>query len=131
MWLVMKQKVPTMDNLLEKGWSDGENCVFCLSSSETMDHPFGSCLSAKPLLEVLLPNKRYLTLCSSISWLWDDNKIKGDSLERRELATVVTTWWVIWLEQNCRIFQDTKHSPGYLLAKIHSLREQWDHFCVN
>lgn len=122
-WLVLRRKVPTLDNLLKRGWSGEESCVFCLNEVETIDHFFMGCDGIKALLVGLLPNKSAVRNCFSATFLWDSSKRKGGTLGEKELATIATTCWVVWLERNRRIFQDSKCSLGVLVFEIRALRK--------
>ncbi len=110
-WLVLKQRVLMMDNLLRRGWSGQNNCVFYFLESETVDHLFVSCEISRVVLKGLLPNKRALDTCDSVWLLMRESCVKAGALGRRELATIISVWWVIWYERYRKIFENKKRPP--------------------
>lgn len=116
--------------LRKRGWSGEEGCILCMEEAETVDHLFVGCETTSFLMECLLRNERQLVNCHSVDWLWEESRIKGGALGRWELVTVTTSWWVIWLEQNRRIFKNEKCTSGQLLVGIRSLRNLWALHCA-
>ncbi len=128
-WLVLKRRVMTRDILLKRGWTGFGLCCLCLEAEETADHLFVGCEFAKSILERLLCNKRAVRRCENVVELWEWCRDKQGTVGRRELTTIAATWWNLWLERNGRIFQDSKRSPGALIAIIRSSRVDWASFC--
>lgn len=124
-WLVLKNKVLTKDNLMKRGWSGDESCVFCLEDTETVNHLFAVCSGTTAMFEGLLPNKRRYRYCLSVKEIWEATCSKRGVQGDRDLALISATWWVVWLEHNRRIFEKTKRSIGSLLSEIRSLKELW------
>lgn len=53
-WLVLKKKIPTIDNLLKRGWIGNTICVLCGSKFETFDHLFTRCVFLRFLMVMSL-----------------------------------------------------------------------------
>ncbi len=127
-WLVLKKRVLTADNLLKRGRSGEGMCSLCSEGGETMEHLFMSCPFTKDLLLGLLPNKRMLLSCTSSVKLWEEGSLIGGTYGRKQLAII---WWATWLERNRRIFETKKQTNSQLLAEIKSLRQSWYSLCTN
>ncbi len=127
-WLVLRRRVLTVDNLLKRGWYGDTTCVLCSRQTETGDHLFAGCDVSKDILESLLANKKEIRHYRTINALWGASKAKTGALGRRELVTVITTWWFIWLERNQRRFEGKKRDVGNLLATIRATRSIWNSF---
>lgn len=119
-----------MDNLQRRGWSGDDRCVYYLEELETVDHLFAVCDGVKPLLESLLPNKRFVRNCASVKGIWEGSDSIGGAQGGKELAIIAATWWTLWLERNKRIFEKTKRPLGYLLAEIRTLIDLWRSCCT-
>lgn len=51
-WLVIKERILTKDNLSKKGWAGDKRCEFC-DADENIDHIFFTCSFAKFLWNVI------------------------------------------------------------------------------
>lgn len=71
LWLVLKNKVLTVDNLKKRRWSGDDKCVFCLEEAEIVDHLFVGCVNTSTILEGLFLNKHFLRHCSSFTGIWE------------------------------------------------------------
>ncbi len=128
-WLVLRNRVLTVDNLLKRGWSGSEACELCSEANETGNHLFLTCRFTKELLHGLLVDKVFLRSCETPASLWEDCARKGGSYGRGELQTLASVWWSIWLERNRRIFDRKKAALHRILADIRSNRSAWSSFC--
>ncbi len=117
-WLVLKGRVLTADNLFKRGWNGEGRCALCTDDDETIGHLFLECPRTKDLLNVLLPNKRTASLAGSPEKLWANGSLKRGVLGRRELGTIAITWWAVWLERNRIIFETKKKMAKQLLVEI-------------
>ncbi len=89
-----------------------------------------ACAFTSSLLVSLLLNIVGVRACPGVHLLWEASEQKKGSLGRRELATIVATWWSVWLERNRRCFDDKKWELGLLRVEIRELRVLWSSFCV-
>ncbi len=128
-WLVLLRKVLTVDNLLKRGWTGETGCVLCSVQTESLDHLFMSCGAIRSLLMRLLPNKRMLSSCTCTATLWEESRLKGGDVGRRELETIAVVWWAIWRERNKRIFVRKKISLMHLLLEIRTCSALWSFYC--
>nr|CAD1841608.1 unnamed protein product [Ananas comosus var. bracteatus] len=53
-WLVLRKRLPTIDNLLKRGWTGNTSCVLCGSELETLDHLFTQCALVRFLMAMSL-----------------------------------------------------------------------------
>ncbi|XP_020112123.1 uncharacterized protein LOC109726747 [Ananas comosus] len=121
-WLVLKRKVLTKNNLLKRGWNGELVCVLCSLQPETVDHLFVGCEFTCALLESQLSNKYSLVNCTSVTGLWGCSRLKGGVIGRLELTTIATLWWTIWLERNMKVFEHKKRNSSQLLRQACELR---------
>ncbi len=128
-WLVLKNRVLTRDNLLKRGWRGDDGCELCTERSETVNHLFLNCRFPKELLHGLLSNKAFLRTCETPARLWEDCAAKGGSIGRGELQTIAAVWWSIWLERNRRVFGRSKQELHRIMSDIRTLRIAWTSFC--
>ncbi len=124
-WLLLRSRLPTKENLLRRGWSGDAGCVLYGNDMETADYLFLTCPTTRSLLLDVTLFKRALCSFLSARGLWDETSRKGGSLRRRELETLITMWWVIWKERNCRTFESKSCSSRQLLSAFRSYRSLW------
>lgn len=106
-WLVLNKMVLTFFDLLKRGWHGDEICVLCMDEKETVDHLFSGCAYTTTLLKDLLPNKLLFNNRPHMTEIWRTSCAKKGAQGDKELMITAATWWVLWLERNKRIFQDT------------------------
>ncbi len=128
-WLVLRRRVLTADLLLKKGWSGAGRCVLCLGPIETADHFFVGCVFFSSLLASLIPNITTLGSPSGVQSLWESSARKSETLQTRELSSVATIWWSVWLERNRRCFEDKKRGLWSILDDIRGLFVLWAANC--
>ncbi len=129
-WLMLRRRVLTADNLRKRGWSGEGRCPLCADELESGTHLFLTCHFAKDIISGLLADRSTLQTCTTPHYLWELHAERRSSLGRRELSTLATTWWVLWLERNQRIFESKKHTKMQLTAEIRSLRDRWSKYCA-
>ncbi len=130
-WLLIRKKVLTADNLSKRGWSGEGRCALCTNEDETVDHLFMVCPFTKALLEALLPNKLVLRGCEMPLQLWEDACLTYGTYGRKQRGTIAIVWWATWLERNRRIFEDMRRTAGQLLGEIKELRHLWFEHCTS
>jgi zinc-binding in reverse transcriptase len=69
MWLVRKNKILTKENLLNRGWQDSSQCMFC-SNSETADHLFVGCLFVKCIWNWIATHNHFHFKGVSLEYIW-------------------------------------------------------------
>lgn len=56
-WLIMLDKVNTADKLVEYGYADSENCMFCINGRESIPHLFMECPFTHRLYQLVCAEK--------------------------------------------------------------------------
>eukprot|EP00253_Pinus_taeda_P018398 PITA_18398 len=110
LWLLMRNKTLTWDNLCKKGFRGPSRCPMCLAEEESINHLFNACEWANQL------------------WNWMEGILSSSDRDRESIHSTILNWkkdfsniqrvnsiwksilgfllWSIWKERNCRIFQD-------------------------
>eukprot|EP00253_Pinus_taeda_P011321 PITA_11321 len=114
LWLLMKGKTLTWDNLRKKGFSGPSICPMCRNEEETINHLFNSCIWANSI------------------WKWLENTLQQSNRNINSIQDTITQcpeefssnyrvnniWkiilgfvtWTIWKERNRRIFQNEQRN---------------------
>jgi hypothetical protein len=101
LWLVVKNKILTRENMSKRKPLDDMSCLSC-SDAETVNHPFFSCCVAKCAWEALSEVMKFQTGgdFESIAKLWLQNK-KYKFVNLRIAAML----WTLWKSRNDIVFQ--------------------------
>ncbi len=128
-WLLLKRRLLTMNNLMKRWWTGDRTCVLCLSEPETGDHLFASCEFTKAILKGNILNKRALNICT-LTWnIWEASYAKSGGLCRRDVTFIISGCWTLWKERNRRIFEKNKLLPSTLSADIRRCCSLWLEHC--
>lgn len=126
LWLLMRNKTLTWDNLRKKGFSGPSRCPMCLVEEETINHLFNTCEWVNHL------------------WNWMEGILRNSNRDRESIHSTILNWknnfsnhqrvnsiwksmpgfllWMIWKERNRIIFQDEyrnmEHSKDTILTNI-------------
>jgi len=118
LWLLMRGKTLTWDNLRKKGFSGPSICPMCRKAEETINHLFNSCNWANSI------------------WQWLENIMQQSNRNINSIQDTITQWpgdfsnnhrvnniwkiipgfitWTIWKERNRRIFQNEQRNFEFL-----------------
>eukprot|EP00253_Pinus_taeda_P004596 PITA_04596 len=131
-WLLLKGKVLTAENLRKRGINDPSRCPNCCSAEETIQHLFLDCPFAK---------RCWIKMSSlgNINWQsqhnvpdtiyeWKKNcpwKDKRSRIVKRIWDTIPhTLLWRIWLTRNKKIFQNKESNVQTTCNKAHLLAQE-------
>lgn len=42
-WIMLRNKILTMDNLIKRGWQTPNRCILCKQAAESVQHLFATC----------------------------------------------------------------------------------------
>jgi hypothetical protein len=111
MWLAMKGRCLTADNLQKRGWPHGDSCALCNNEEESCQHLLVDCQFTNRVWRMLR------------SWLGVSFSLPGDEGEHltewwrqvRQLfqpsyrpafdTLCMLVCWMLWKERNLRIFE--------------------------
>lgn len=116
LWLVLANKILTLDNLQKWSWEGPSICTLCMDRQESVLHLFLSCHFSKSVWDTVK------TLTEG-KGEWSSDSIEG-GLERRmydkevpnhhSLPTVI---WAIWSARNVVVFKNKLQSKVFLPNK--------------
>ncbi|XP_074302657.1 uncharacterized protein LOC141634341 [Silene latifolia] len=118
--MVMENKLPTVDNLIQRGLHLVNRCVLCCCQNESLEHLYFQCPFST---QVWLSIASWLQVCSStslelvISWFLSCIPGKGLSNSRKRVGLMATLYY-IWRERNGRIFNGMHHTTDFLCTQI-------------
>ena len=125
-WLLLKNKSLTGDNLLKRGFVRPFCCFFCLSAMETADHLFVECEFAKNVWEMVLSSVhlslRTQTYVVALYLSWHDgrpSKKRVPVLHMFWHSILKFTLWYIQISRNSCVFNNQR--PIFQIAASKSL----------
>ncbi|XP_004240778.1 uncharacterized protein [Solanum lycopersicum] len=109
MWIMMHQKLSTVDRLVQWGIEVEKVYVICKKAEETAEHLFLQCQFARKLWERLLGS---IDHHSTVPLVWEQFQQwciqygKGKRATAQRFKTVLTEGiYGLWIERNNRIFE--------------------------
>lgn len=105
-WLVIKNKILTKDNLYKKGWRKGDiKCQFC-DNIETVQHLFFECPLAKFLWNIVSCslNLKPVSNIQDLFGVWLLSYGKG--MKTLMVVGVAAIFWAIWKVRNTACFEN-------------------------
>lgn len=116
-WLMMKNKILTVDNLQRRGWNMANRCSLCKSQQETIVHLFSGCVYTKSVLQNIRRNYGSIPNNSEFAKGNFKNVILNGA-QKNMARLQITTAFVIWRERCNRIFSEKQKEPQYLASEI-------------
>eukprot|EP00253_Pinus_taeda_P006425 PITA_06425 len=117
LWLLMRNKTLTCDNLCKKGFEGPSRCHMCLKEQESLNHIFNTCEWASQL------------------WGWMEGILTSSDRQIDSIHSTILNWrtyfsgtqrvnsiwksapgfllWSIWKERNRRIFEDEHRNINF------------------
>ena len=126
-WLALKNKLLTWDNLQKQGWTRPGICVLCRIDTESIEHLFYYCPVWKNLLSVLLekhyfsPPRQSYSLCSFLD-MWTVSFTKHSGYCYLPFLAM----WTIWKVMNVSIFE-AKTVP--IISLLHQISYSLQLYC--
>ena len=121
-WRLMHGKMPTDENLRNKGCVIVSVCCFCLNSVETSEHLFLHCTFSSDLWAWLGGKLHRSIDCTSIASLLNCIPTHCSSqVSNIYLAAILHTVHIIWLARNAFRFQSQVPSIHSAKVRVHSL----------
>lgn len=117
-WLMLLNKVLTIDNLCRKGWCMVNRCAMCKSDTETVLHLFNTCPIAQQLNTEVAG--RFQTRQPRMTAA--KHPILDTGYTAKERSLFLISAFIVWRERCARIFRETENTVAQLLVQI---EEQW------
>ena len=119
MWLVLRNKILTWDNLQKRGRSSPGICALCFSNEETVIHIFLQCTVWKNVLDHIcdpfqLPLPPLVDSPSLFVGNWAGNFPRNSAL----CSIPFHMMWTIWKARNLSIFEGKKRT---VLSIVHQI----------
>jgi hypothetical protein len=123
-WLVMHDRILTAHNMIKRNWPCDHNCSLCLCMHETTEHLLIKCNYIEAVWNLIAPTlhlKDYSLMIQSggpKNWVNELLHSGSSKTKKINLGALFSFWWMIWREQNRRIFQHKELSPLQLSTHI-------------
>lgn len=124
MWLVLHERLPTLEELRHRGIQLNSNCTWCNNGVEDIDHLLWNCTLAKLCWKVLEQwfEIRVTNIRNTRDFFLSASKIKdGEGLQ----TCISATMWTIWLTRNKLLFNNTRSTTRAIEGAIKSLAWEW------
>ncbi len=126
-WLALKKRLLTTDNLAKRGWSGSELCVLCGSENETVDHILLNCVYTRFVAWWVLGVMDHEGAGDDVRSVWEKGMLRGSpGAVNVRLASVATLWWVVWDIRNKTIFQQVNTDPLLAIDRVRSFVKLWE-----
>ena len=116
-WLLMRNKILTIDNLMARGWEMANMCYMCRSQSESVQHLFGNCTIATQVRQTL----RQIRTTIPQGAAFDRGKFKWVLTKEPDLIlrqVQITICFVLWRERCARVFRQQNQTTRQIAAHI-------------
>lgn len=117
-WIMIRNKILTIDNLQRKGMILVNRCIMCKKANETVKHLFYRCEISLQIYTEMLTEYQIKTPVLQQG----EHPIINIKFTRRERSLFLIASFVIWRERCARIFRDAENGVTELLDQI---RDQW------
>jgi mannosylglycoprotein endo-beta-mannosidase len=116
-WLMMLNKILTVDNLMKRGWTMVNRCIMCRSQSESVKHLFEECTTTNEIYQQLT-----LTMGMKLPTNRARKALISNEFKKEERSLLLIAQFVVWRERCSRIFNDKSTGTDILVQQI---CEQW------
>ncbi|XP_013688957.1 uncharacterized protein LOC106392703 [Brassica napus] len=118
-WLMVLNRSPTRDRLMNWGLITDGACLFCNSSLETRSHLFFDCSFSWDIWSSLIHRMQHQSPCSWLEILDFLHNFAGTKAERYLLLlTWQATIYALWTERNHRLHRNNYRSASSLTSDI-------------
>lgn len=118
-WLMVQNKLLTIDNLNKRGWYLTNRCIMCTNQLETVKHLFSTCSTAK---------QTYLAVASDLQITVPREPIQAlteGTGTKRTRSILLITQFILWRERCNRTFRDSSKNTQQLTQEV---IEQWSFY---
>lgn len=117
-WLMIKNRILTVDNLRRKGFILVNRCYMCEKQEETVRHLLFECETAR-LIQTIMITAYQIRMPR---FRQDTHPLLSKDYTAKEKSLFLIAQFVIWRDRCAKVFRDSKTTIPELLAQI---REQW------
>ncbi|XP_015075524.1 uncharacterized protein LOC107019617 [Solanum pennellii] len=122
MWIMMNQRLVTVDRLAQWGVVVDKTCVLCKNVDENAEHLFMQCNLARRLWGRLLS---WIEQQSNVPMTWEQflqwciQQGKGKSSAAQVFKIILTEGiYGLWMERNSRIFEHKSKNEDHIVKEI-------------
>lgn len=116
-WLMMQNKVLTIDNLMKRGWTMVNRCIMCRNQLESVIHLFEECT-----VTIEIYRKLALTMGMKLPTRHARKALITNEINKEERSLLLIAQFVVWRERCSRIFTDKSIQTETLIQQV---RDQW------
>lgn len=126
-WLMLLNRVLTIDNLIKRGWQIPNRCVMCKQACESVSPLFSSCPFTTALIDLVLNtySVRLTTHLLAMDGSFDYIQILiSNQVDKKIKELLLITQFIIWRERCMRTFQGKESN---LMELVNQVQEQWNY----
>ena len=128
-WRTFRNRLPTLDNLSIRGVTlSSLECRSCNTKSESVDHVFAECSSARLVSAHLWRWVDWWPVnCRTVSELWDlIDRNDGNSINR-DVKRLITAGflWILWRQRNEKVFERVSKNEKSIIEEIRFVTFDW------
>ncbi|XP_004229148.1 uncharacterized protein [Solanum lycopersicum] len=122
MWIMMHQKLSTVDKLVQWGIEVDKECVLCKNAEESAEHLFLQCQFARKVWKRILGSIDHRSTAPMV-WeqfqQWCIQNGKGKRATTQRFKTVLTEGiYGLWIERNNRMFEHKSKKEESIAKEI-------------
>ncbi|XP_078150208.1 uncharacterized protein LOC144545516 [Carex rostrata] len=122
-WLMLRNRILTVDNLVRRGWEIPNRCVLCKMASESVEHLYSECQYTTMVIHHLLVRTRHTLRLTNMQAHYAHNIVNSGDMQIRRMQVVIC--FVVWRERCKRIFREESKDEHMLSMEILEEYASW------
>jgi zinc-binding in reverse transcriptase len=117
-WLLLQNRLLTIDNFIKKGWMIPNMCYMCRKEVETATHLFSECAYAMNVRRLLIRHYMMTTNFTMTFCQGDYHDVIKTHGNKKQKRLQITFSFVLWRERCSRIFREKQQNEQHLTQEI-------------
>lgn len=119
-WLMLNNKILTIDNLMKRGWNKVNRCILCKRRTKTVSHIFSDCQHTQRV------RQQAMQLVQQIQG-GDYRNVIIREQNQKQRQFQVTLCFLNWRERCMQIFREESKQPMILTKTVKEKFQNWFH----